>query len=120
MPQVSIAVNGMNYLVACDDGEEPHLQDLAQYLDKHVRDLAVSVGNVGETRLLLMAGLLLADELAEMLTRIEQLEGEVERLRTSRPGAGDRVIKTDSVAIDVLEAATRRLEDLAGKVEALQ
>ena len=119
MPQVSVIVNGRSYMVACDEGEEAHLADLARYLDKHVQDLAVSIGQVGETRLLLMAGLLLADELSEMLARIEDLETEVDRLKSGRPGS-EKGQKSDALAVEVLEAATRRLEDLAGRMESLQ
>ncbi len=119
MPQVSVTVNGHSYTVACDDGEETHLLDLARYLDKHVQDLALSIGQVGETRLLLMGGLVLADQMSEMLARIDDLEGEIERLKTTR-GGGEKVNKSDTVAVEVLEAATRRLEDIAGRLDSLQ
>ena len=121
MPQVTVSVNGHNYNVACDEGEENHLRDLARYLDKHVQDLALSIGQVGETRLLLMGGLVLADQMSEMLARIDDLETEIERLRTTRGGGSDKAAgKSEAVAVEVLEAATRRLEDIAGRLDQLQ
>ena len=65
MGQVAIAINGRRYNVNCDDGEEDRLRLLAAGLDRRVRALAASVGQVGENRLLLLTCLLLEDELAE-------------------------------------------------------
>ncbi|MEH6360654.1 MAG: cell division protein ZapA, partial [Amylibacter sp.] len=72
MGQVSVAVNGRNYNVACDDGEEEHLQSLAAFVDKQVVELASQIGQVGDTRLLLMSNLLISDKLGEALGRAEQ------------------------------------------------
>ncbi|HVJ53871.1 MAG TPA: cell division protein ZapA [Aliidongia sp.] len=65
MAQVEVTINGRGYLVACDDGQENHVARLGQYLDQKVSVLVKSVGQVGDARLLLMAGLLVADELSE-------------------------------------------------------
>ncbi len=65
MGQVAIAVNGRRYEVNCDDGEEDRLRLLAEGLDRRVRALAGSVGQVGEVRLLLLTALLMEDELIE-------------------------------------------------------
>ena len=62
MPLVNVMVNSKAYTIACDDGEEEHLRQLAAVVDGKVRELLGSVGNVGELRLLLMAALLIADE----------------------------------------------------------
>src|SRR5690348_5065662 len=62
MPLVNMMVNSKAYTIACDDGEEDHLRQLAATVDGKVRELLGSVGNVGDTRLLLMAALLIADE----------------------------------------------------------
>ena len=64
MAQLTVRVNGRDYLIACGDGEEPHLLELAEHVNRRVEDLVDSVGQVGEARLLLVATLLLADELA--------------------------------------------------------
>ena len=62
MPLVNVMVNAKAYTIACDDGEEEHLRQLAAIVDGKVRELLGSVGNVGDLRLLLMAALLIADE----------------------------------------------------------
>ncbi|MGH6829329.1 MAG: cell division protein ZapA [Rhizomicrobium sp.] len=62
MPLVNVMVNGRAYTIACDDGEEEHLRQLATTVDAKAREVLSSVGQVGDARLLLMAALLIADE----------------------------------------------------------
>ena len=66
MAQVTIHVNGRPYMVGCEDGQEPHLTELARLFDRQVRQVSADVGQLGETRLFLMGALLLADELSDM------------------------------------------------------
>jgi cell division protein ZapA len=116
MAQINVTVNGRSYTVACDDGEEGHLEDLARYLDKHVQGLASSVGQVGDTRLLLLAGLIVADELSEMLAKVDELSAELERLKAGRPAGADKAPKAEIVAAEMLEKAARRIDDIARRV----
>jgi cell division protein ZapA len=73
MPKVDISINGRLYPVACDEGQEGRLRDLAGLLDQRVRQLAgpSPVGAVGETQILVLAGLMLADELTETKAYLE-------------------------------------------------
>ena len=71
MPLVNVMVNARAYTIACDDGEEDHLKQLATYVDGKVRELMESVGQVGDARLLLMAALLLADECFDANAQLE-------------------------------------------------
>ena len=64
--QISIRINEQDYKIACDDGQEKHLASLANYLDSKITELVNSVGQVGESRLLVMACLLITDELLEL------------------------------------------------------
>ena len=66
MAQVTIEVNGHPYVVGCEDGQEPHLRELAKLFDVQVRQVSSDVGQLGETRLFLMASLLMADDLYEL------------------------------------------------------
>jgi cell division protein ZapA len=65
MGQVSVSINERTYDINCDDGQEEHVAHLAELLNARVKALAATVGQVGESRLLLMAGLLVADELVD-------------------------------------------------------
>ena len=63
MPQVTVLINSHEYEVACGDGQEKRTAELAAYVDSKVTSLVTAVGNVGDQRLLLLASLLLVDEL---------------------------------------------------------
>jgi cell division protein ZapA len=65
MAQVTITINGRNFPVACNDGEERRTEELGRYVDAKVRGFVRELGQVGETRLLVLAALVLADELAD-------------------------------------------------------
>lgn len=108
MSELALTINGRSYTVACDDGQESHLQRLAGHIDQKVTDLAESVGQVGEPRLLVMASLLIADELSEAYARITELE--------QRPPAAEPD-SAGPAATAALESCASRLETLAASLE---
>jgi len=102
MPLVNVMVNGRAYTIACDDGEEGHLKELASHVDAKAREVLASVGQVGDARMLLMAALLLADEQHELSGK----DGE-------KHGLHLRVEQAEGAAADALESAAKKLEDIA-------
>jgi cell division protein ZapA len=106
MAQVSVEVNGRAYLIGCEDGQEQRLGELAALVDVQVRQVARDVGALGETRLLLMGSLLMADELGDLRAQLEALRAE---LAESRADKG----RAELAAVAALEAAAARLERLA-------
>jgi cell division protein ZapA len=106
MAQVSVQVNERTYVVGCEDGQEPHLIELAQHFDRHVRQVGQEVGQLGESRLFLMGALLLADELADARTRLARAQADADRARAEAQ-------RLESRAAVILEAATRKVEALA-------
>jgi hypothetical protein len=67
MATVTVEINGRSYAVGCADGQEERVRILAKQFDGHVRQVSAEVGHVGDLRLFLMAGLMLADELHEVI-----------------------------------------------------
>ena len=67
MPKVDVSINGRSYAVACDEGQQNRVRELAGMVDSRVKQLIGPgpVGGVGETQILVLAGLMLADELSE-------------------------------------------------------
>jgi cell division protein ZapA len=65
MAQIAVTINGRSYPVACNDGEEQRIAELSRYVDSKVKTFARDLGQIGESRLLLLAALVLADELAD-------------------------------------------------------
>lgn len=113
MPLVNVLVNGRAYTVACDDGEEDHVRDLGQYLDKRVRELSGSVGQVGDARLLLMAGLVVADELSEAMAKLDERDKEIAGLRSADATAAESLQIHEQRAAEALESAASRVEAIA-------
>jgi cell division protein ZapA len=117
MPLVNVLVNGRAYTVACDEGEEDHVRELGQFLDKRVRELSSSVGQVGDARLLLMAGLVIADELSEASAKLHERENELASLKSARSQTAEEQEMTEERAAKAIEDAAFRLEAIAARLE---
>jgi cell division protein ZapA len=113
MAQVVVQVNDRPYTMQCADGEERQLQELARLLDGEVTRIKQSVGQVGDIRVLLMAGLMVADQLAEARRRIEELQDQINGLRESRSTAVNYSRTIEEQAADRLNNAAKRLDSLA-------
>jgi cell division protein ZapA len=120
MSQVSLTINGRSYSVACGDGEEAYIQSLAADIDRKVQGLAGQLGAVGEARLLVMAALLIADELAE--ARGEKgggapaLDGGVPEALTKKAAELEAEEKRLSEMADQLDNYAAKLEAIAAKL----
>lgn len=106
MGQVSVEVNGRTYLVGCEDGQEPRLAELAAEVDTQVRQVARDVGALGETRLILMGALLMADDLAEVKAQLEAVRSQLAHVRAEKG-------RVELAAVAALEAAAMRIERLS-------
>ncbi|MBI2718216.1 MAG: cell division protein ZapA [Rhizobiales bacterium] len=113
MAHVIVEVNGRPYTMQCPDGEEDHLRELAKLLDSEVIRIRQSVGTVGDIRLLVMSGLMVADRLSEAIRRIEALEGEVQDVKQLRDQARSETHDIETRATSRLDAVTQRLQLLA-------
>jgi cell division protein ZapA len=108
MALVDITINGRVYQVACDDGKEQHLAKLGSYLDKRVGELAGTLGQIGEARLLVMAGLLVADELADAQSSAVDLKRR----------AGIMAPEAEAALASGIDALAARIERIAAGLEA--
>lgn len=113
MAQVVVTVNDRPYAMQCDEGEEEHLTELAQLIDTEVAKLKRAFGQVGDSRLLLMASLVIADKLASSLLKIEDLEDEIATMKDARSAANSRAASLERSVAERLSAAAERLEALS-------
>jgi cell division protein ZapA len=118
MPLVNVMVNGRAYTIACDDGEEEHLKELAGHVDSKVRELLGSVGQVGDQRLLLMAAVLITDEFFEARTRLEAHTAKANELAGAHSEISEKLSRAEQSTAQVLEDAAKRIEAIAGKLAA--
>ncbi len=100
MGQVTLKINGYPYVLGCPDGQEAHLEALGAELDARVNSIRAQVGNLGEARLLAMAGIMLADELADA--------------RAGQAPAPAAALETE--AAERLTRLARRLDGVASKL----
>ena len=112
MSQVSVTINGRQYRMACEEGQEDRLTQLAKLLDVRIGELRGKFGQVGDTRLTVMAALTVADELAEAQQKISRLEEELANLQDVRMVAADHAQATQTAIIAALNAAAERIEGL--------
>ena len=104
MAQVDVSVNGQSYRIACEDGQEDRLVDLAAMVDEKVLGLVNQIGQVGSNRLLVMAALVIADELVDLKNEA----GSSQELE-------DNTNQQDTVL--ALQEITKRIENIADQVE---
>lgn len=122
MAHVTVTINAKSYTLACDDGEEEHLADLARDIDRRVVKLKADLGQADEARLLLMAGLTAADDLVLANERIQELEEELAGLKNEFLGPESKNATARANAVDeeklavLLESAARRMEDIAARL----
>jgi len=117
MAKVSININGRKYALGCDDGEEERLMRLGQKLDDRVNNMANQFGQIGDLRLMVMAGITMLDELEEMNKSVDtEVDKRVVDLRKESSAALKAATKSESTATDSLLSAAERIERLAQKL----
>ena len=112
MGQVSVTLNGRTYRLECGEGEETHLIALAEYLGSHVDTMKRRFGQVGDDRLILMASLLVTDELWELRRQMQELKSTLAEARRDRSVADESVKSVQSDLVQRIGAAADRLEML--------
>lgn len=116
MAQVTVTIDGKAYRMACDEGQEDHLTDLAQRFDRYVAHLKESFGEIGDQRITVMSGIMVMDELSELQKRVRGMESEITTLRKTRDDALVKADKNDAALTGVLLQLTEQIEGLASKV----
>ncbi len=122
MGQVTVQINGRGYPISCEDGQEDHLSRLASYLNVRVEDLAKRVGQIGDAHLMVIASLMVADELSDAYDQIESLQQQdqsggandgTEAANAAAAAAADQEARIASV----LSAIADRVEHIASRLE---
>ena len=116
MTQVSVTINGRQFRMACEDGQEGHLMNLARELDARIAALRGKFGEIGDTRLTVMAAITVADELAEAGLRIKRLEEEIAALQNAQVATSDRNKTAQAAIASALSAAAERVESITKRL----
>ena len=117
MGKVNLNINGRQYALGCDDGEEERLERLGDKLNERIKDLANQFGQIGDLRLLIMAGITMTDELDELTGNLEKEAHKMnEKMRHDSEKAVAGAQKSEASAADALADAARRIEELAARL----
>jgi cell division protein ZapA len=116
MAQVNVKISGKTYRMACDDGEEDHLADLAQRLDASIEQLRARFGEIGDQRLTVMAAITFADQQAEAERRLEAAQAEIAGLEDAHTDAVDRHATAEANVAEAIATAAERIEAIAARV----
>jgi cell division protein ZapA len=121
MAHVVVTIAGRTYRMACEDGEEAHLQELARLVEEKILSLRSGFGEIGEQRIVIMAALTMADEAAVARRKLEAAENELAFLRSAAENAQQNDAQLQEKVAKALEDASERIErvarDLAQKEE---
>ncbi|PXA92914.1 cell division protein ZapA [Nostoc sp. 3335mG] len=117
MPEVNVEINGRKYRMACEEGQQGHLIALAERFNAHVEGLKGAVGEIGDNRLTVMAGIAVLDDLAEAERRIAALEEEVAVLTRAGQEIAEELEATEKAFSRKLDDASRTIESIAGVLD---
>jgi cell division protein ZapA len=110
MSHINVTINGRQYRMACEEGQETRLLQLAEGFEARIGSLRGKFGEIGDARLTVMAALMVSDELIDATQRIRNLEEELTALRDVREVAADRAKATQVAVANALNAAADRIE----------
>jgi cell division protein ZapA len=116
MSHINVTINGRQYRMACEEGQEVRLLKLAESLETRVGELRGKFGEIGDARLTVMAALMVADELAEAGRKFKRLEADHTALRAAGGVVAERSQVTHAAIVAAFNSAAERIEDMAKKL----
>ena len=120
MPEVRITIGGRDFDVACQAGEEHYLRTAAKMLDEEASALTSQVGRMPESRMLLMAGLMLADKTASVEDRAAEVQAQLDEREAELSALRQQRAEPEKVEVPVVpQSVTDTLAELAARAEAL-
>ena len=111
MGQVAVTINGRNYKINCEDGQEEHLTKLAAFINERAGELADAAGEVSDLKLMVMTSLVAADRVFDADAEIARLRAQVDQAKQSASTGADAAIAP------IVEAIAKRIDDLAARLE---
>ena len=119
MPEIIVNINDQDYAIVCDPGEEDHLKSLSSRIDFKVRELTKRFGKIGETRLMVMASLLIADEIHELNKKIDSDLTKISSLEEQLKNKEKIIEDSQSKNKEYLNSKNSELNDLFSKLVSL-
>ncbi|MFZ0846707.1 MAG: cell division protein ZapA [Pseudolabrys sp.] len=118
MATVNATIAGRQFRLACEDGQEDHLLALARDIDERIESLRKKFGEIGDTRLTVMAALMVSDELSEASRKLRRMEEELVTHQDARVLAADRAKAASDAVTGAFNSAAERIEGITKKLNA--
>ncbi|MEX1180474.1 MAG: cell division protein ZapA [Cucumibacter sp.] len=117
MSEVNVEVNGRSYLMACEVGEEDHVRELARVFSGYVEGIKSEFREAGDSRLAVMAGIMLVDQMRDIERRVAELEGELNDLSEAGRALSREHKALEGEYAERFAALAERIQGLAGELE---
>jgi cell division protein ZapA len=117
VPEVNVEINGRKYRMACEEGQQAHLVGLAERFNAQVEGLKGVVGEIGDNRLTVMAGIAVLDELSEAERKIKALETQVLELTRAGQDIAVELENTEARFAQKLSEAAKAIEGVADTLD---
>ncbi|HTO33711.1 MAG TPA: cell division protein ZapA [Pararhizobium sp.] len=116
MAQVTVMIDGKAYRMACEEGQEDHLTELATRFDQYVSHLKSQFGEIGDLRLTVMAGIMVMDELSEVDRKLKSLQTEADNLKQGRDATQSDNARAEEALASALSEVTAQIQGIAQKL----
>lgn len=116
MAHVSVTIDGKIYRMACDEGQDDYLRMLAERMDQSIKSLREGFGEIGDQRLAIMAGIMMADQLNQRENEVRALDAQISELKANQTALLDRHEKNEQEMGEALNELTTRLNTITDKL----
>ena len=117
MPEVNVEIAGKKYRMACEEGQEDHLLELAAELNARVERFKGDFGEIGDARLTVMAAIAVVDELAEAERRVEALSVQLAEITAARRATSEETEALERDFAQRLTEAARKVASIAATID---
>lgn len=116
MAQVTVTIDGKAYRMACEEGQEDHLTELAGRFDRYVSHLKQQFGEIGDLRITVMAAIMVTDELSEVSRRLQAMEAEMDGLKRARDSQLSDTQRSEEALAAALTEVTQQIHGIAARI----
>lgn len=117
VPEVNVEISGRKYRMACEEGQEAHLMALAERFNAQIDGFKDHFGEIGDNRLVVMAGIAVLDELAAAERRIAGLEADIADMRQAGEALSEEYEELERRFAKRMNEASRKIESIATAID---
>lgn len=117
MAEVSLAIHGKPYGIACDDGQEDRVIELGKYVDARLREISSAGAASNDSHLLVLTALVMADEIYDLRDNIHELQNSIKKYAAERENGSAISKEEEQVIINAIHHLRERIDSVAGRLD---